>query len=106
MFGAIGPVNLHFFEETRPFSDSLKTLQRCVVYFDQLTGALHTVCWLKLFVFALKQIFSYFSITNGKRERKAAQKHDKTCIISTSERHVEHPFAGQNTVIPKNLGQV
>ena len=35
-----------------------------VVYFDQ---------W------KLKQVFSYFSVTNGKKERKAAQKQAKTC---------------------------
>ena len=28
-----------------------------VAYFDQQTGALHAVCWLKSFVSALKQVF-------------------------------------------------
>ena len=44
-------------------------------YFDQQSGALHTVGWSKSFDFALKQVFSYFSVTKGKKERKAAQKH-------------------------------
>ena len=38
-----------------------------VVYFYQQTGAPHAVCWLKSFVFELKQVFSYFSVTNGKK---------------------------------------
>ena len=34
--------------------------------------------WSKSFVFAFKQVFSYFFVTNGKKEkkeRKAVQKH-------------------------------
>ena len=46
-----------------------------VVYFDQLMGAPHALHWLKSFVFALKQVFSYFSVPNGKKERAAVQKH-------------------------------
>ena len=34
-----------------------------VVYFDQRTGTLHPVRWSKSFVFAWKQVFSYFSVT-------------------------------------------
>ena len=41
-----------------------------VVYFNQWMGAPHTVHWLKSFVSALKQVFSFFSVTNGKEERK------------------------------------
>ena len=40
------------------------------MYFDQPTGAPHAVLWSKSFVFALKQVFSYFSVTNRKKERK------------------------------------
>ena len=38
-------------------------------------GAPHAVHWSKSFVFVLKQVFSYFSVTNGNKERKAVQKH-------------------------------
>ena len=41
-----------------------------VVYFDEPTGAAHAVCWSKPFVSGLKQVFSSFSNTNVKKERK------------------------------------
>ena len=34
---------------------------------------------VKIIYFALKQVFSYFSVTNRKKERKAVLKHAKTC---------------------------
>ena len=49
-----------------------------VVYLNQRTGAPHAVWWSKSFVFALKQSFLYFSITNGKKkgkQHKNTQKH-------------------------------
>ena len=46
--------------------------QTIVVYFDQRKGA----CWLKSIVFALKQVFSPFSVTNKKREKRKG-KHKK-----------------------------
>ena len=56
-----------------------------VEYSDQQTGAPHTVCCSKSFVFTFKQVFSYFSITNGKKKekRKAVQTYAKTCNKTT-----------------------
>ena len=41
-----------------------------VVYFDQPMGALEAVGWSKPFASVWKQVFSYFYITDGKKERK------------------------------------
>ena len=49
------------------------------VYFDLQMGAPHAVCWSKSFVFAFKQVFLYFSVTNGKKKgkpHKSKQKHE------------------------------
>ena len=48
-----------------------------VVYFNHRMGAPHAVLGLKSFIFALKPVFSYFSVTNRKKkknQRKAIQK--------------------------------
>ena len=50
-----------------------------VVYFDQETGAPHAIRWSKSFVFALKQAFSYFSVTNRKKKQKRKESRTKTC---------------------------
>ena len=62
-------------------SDDIFHSYLSVVYFDQQMSAPHAARWSKSFVFALKQDFSYFSVTNGKKKqkkRKAVQKHGKT----------------------------
>ena len=41
-----------------------------VVYFDQQMGAPHAVYWSKSFVSALKLVFSSFSVTNEKRNKR------------------------------------
>ena len=51
-----------------------------VVYFHQQMVAPHTVHWLKSFVFVLKQVFSYFSVTNGKKKGKP----HKNMLVLTS----------------------
>ena len=48
-----------------------------VVYFDQQTGALHTIRWSKSFV--LNKFFHIFPSLTEKKERKALQKSAKTC---------------------------
>ena len=40
------------------------------VYFDKQMGALHAVNWSKSFASVLKQVFSSFSVTNGKKKGK------------------------------------
>ena len=51
-----------------------------VVYFDQQTGAPHAVPWSKSFVSARKQIFSSFSVSNGKKKGKRENNTKKTFI--------------------------
>ena len=41
-------------------------------------GAPHAVRWSKSFVFAFKQVFSYFSVTNRKK-KKRQESRTKTC---------------------------
>ena len=41
-----------------------------VVYYEQQTGAPHTVRWSKLKFLAIKQVFLSFSVTNRKKEKK------------------------------------
>ena len=54
-----------------------------VVYFDKQTGAQHAVHWSKSFVFALKQVFSYFSVTNRKKKGKPYKNMEKHTIKVT-----------------------
>ena len=49
-----------------------------VVYFDQQMGAPHAVCWSKSIFSALKQVFSSFSITNGKKKGKRKETQNNT----------------------------
>ena len=79
-------------------------LEDTVVYFNQRTGALHTVRWSK----------STFCVLLSHKKYKIMQKNNKNCVlfcsvsvgkscfslrksILTSERRVEHLFAGLNT---------
>ena len=65
-----------------------KLFVTAVVYFDQLMGALHAICWSKSFVSVLKQFFSSFTDTNGKKNEKRkerakiTQKNGKTVLAS------------------------
>ena len=45
-------------------------------------GAPHAVCWLKLFVFAFKQVFCIFPSLTEKKERKATQKHAIKTVLN------------------------
>ena len=58
-----------------------------VVYFDQQTGVLHIVCWLKSFYLALKQVFPSFSVTNRKKKEKR-----KESAINNAPKHWQTPF--------------
>ena len=40
------------------------------MYFNQQMGALHTLCWSKSFVSALKQVFPFFPSQTEKRKKK------------------------------------
>ena len=52
------------------------------MYVDQPMGALQAIHWSKSFVSAVKQFFSSFSVTNGKKKEKrieSAKITQKTC---------------------------
>ena len=62
---------------------------KVVVYYDHQTGAPHAVWWSKSFIFALKQVFLYFSVTNEKKkEKRKEQKHNSfkflRCLVIMS----------------------
>ena len=42
-------------------------------------GAPHAVRWSKSFVFGFKQVFSYFSVTKGKKKEQRKESCTKTC---------------------------
>ena len=49
-----------------------------VVYFDQQMGPPHTIRWSKSFVSMVKQVFWYFSVTNGRKRKESTKiKHAK-----------------------------
>ena len=91
------------------------------MYFDQQTGASHTICWLNSSFSMFKHVFPSFFVTNRKKQARGHEL-PQCCtmrtrnvvrrfhhpgstpgenvlkkIISTSKRHGKHPFAGWNT---------
>ena len=69
-----------------------QTFSICVVYFDHPTGAPQAVCWSKSFVSTLKQVFSSFSITNRKKERKKKFSPGVNQLLRVTPKRWQTPF--------------